>query len=318
MKQPDDSRRRLKIVFYNPVFGSKPDLSYLEEKEHVTFASGRLNYLNADAVVFHVPDFSSNRFGPTELKSLYKPNRQLWVAWSMESAVNYPALDDPAFLRRMDIVMGYRSSSDLWVPYCPRRAEWQKALSEPIPEKTESAPIVMLQSASANKSTRVEYALAVMSRIRVDSFGRVLNNRKLSQVDTGHETKLATIGRYKFCLCLENALDIDYVTEKFYDPLLAGTVPVYRGAPNVERFSPGQNAFINANDFSGPESLCAFLLELDRDEQSYRRFFEWREQPFSQSFETVLETVRCEAFSRLVEMVRARQAAHGGRPLADN
>jgi hypothetical protein len=308
MKQPD-SRRRLKIAFYNRVFGSKPDLSHLEATEQVAFSVGRSNYFNADAVVFHVPSLYATGFGPRELKFLYKPNRQLWVAWSMESVVNYPALEDPAILRRIDIVMSYRRASDIWTSYCPRRAEWLKALSEPLPEKLESAPIVMFQSASANKSKRLEYALAVMNRIRVDSFGRILNTRQLEQADAGHETKLATISRYKFCLSLENAMDVDYVTEKFYDPLLVGTVPVYRGAPNVERFSPGENAFINADDFSGPEELCSYLRGLDRDQQAYRRFFNWREQPLRHAFETDLEAGRRDPFSKLVEIVRNRQAA---------
>ena len=229
----------MKIAFYNRFFGSKPDLSHLQATEHVTFTFGRLNYFNADAVIFHVPDLYHDRFGLKQLKFLYKPKGQLWVAWSMESAVNYPALADPGFLRRMDLVMSYRRTSDIWTSYCPPLAEWLRVRSEPIPEKQEGAPIVMFQSASANRSRRNEYAVEVMSRIRVDSFGRVLNTRQLAQEDNGRETKLATIGRYKFCLCLENALDVDYVTEKFYDPLLVGTVPVYRGAPNVERFSPG-------------------------------------------------------------------------------
>ena len=307
-----DSRRRLKIVFYNRVFGSTPDLSHLETEEKVAFSAGRSNYFNADAVVFHVPSLYSSRFGPKELKFLYKPNGQLWIAWSMESAANYQALEDPAFLRRIDIVMSYRRASDIWTSYCPGRAEWLKARSEPVPEKLECAPIVMFQSASANKSKRFEYALGLMSRICIDSFGQFLNNRQL-EVDAGHKTKLATISRYKFCLCMENALDVDYVTEKFYDPLLVATVPVYRGAPNIERFSPGENAFINANEFSGPEELCSYLMELDRHDQAYRRFLDWREQPLRNAFEADLEAVRRDPFSKLVEIVRHREAARGGQ-----
>jgi alpha-1,3-fucosyltransferase 10 len=94
---------------------------------------------------------------------------------------------------------------------------------------------------------------------------------------------------------------------------LAGTVPVYRGAPNVERFSPGENAFINANEFSGPEELCSFLMKLDRDEQAYRRFFDWRQQPLRPAFEADLEAGRRDPFSKLVEIVRNSQATRGGR-----
>ena len=43
--------------------------------------------------------------------------------------------------------------------------------------------------------------------------------------------KLPLFARYKFALALENSLAHDYVTEKFYQPLLAGAVPIYLGVP---------------------------------------------------------------------------------------
>ena len=299
-------QRRPRIVFFNRFFDSTPDLSRLGAEERAVFSSDRSGYPNADAVVFHVPSLFSASFGPKEMEALHKPSRQLWVAWSMESAVNYPVLNDPTFMRRMDLVMSYRRDADIYMPYCPPRAEWLRALNQPLPAKGEDAPVVMFQSAMYNKSTRIEYAIAMMSMMRIDSYGRFLNNRQLAQADHGPETKLATIKRYKFCLCLENALEVDYVTEKFYDPLLAGTVPVYRGAPNIDQFSPGENAFINANDFSGPNELCAYLTELNRDEQAYRRFFQWREKPLLASFEADLEAQRRDAFAKLVEIVKHR------------
>ena len=74
-------------------------------------------------------------------------------------------------------------------------------------------------------------------------------------------------------------------------------------------FLPVTNAFIDANKFSGPEELCAYLKELARDEQAYRRFFKWRDQPLRRSFETDLEATRREPFSKLVELIKRRRAA---------
>lgn len=308
MKASLFSRRRLKIVFYNGIFGSKPDLTHVEAEPDVTFSSGRSHYFGADAVIFHVPDLCARRLRSAEFRFLYKPKGQLWIAWSMESALNYPTLEDPGFLRRIDAVVSYRRDADIWASYCPPEAEWHRLRGQPLPEKTESAPMVMFQSALANNSRRFEYTLSTMSRIRVDSYGRILNNRETVEIGPRRATKLATISRYKFCLCLENALDTDYVTEKFYDPLLAGTVPVYRGAPNVDHYAPGEQAFINADDFSGPEQLCAYLHELDRNPEAYQRFFRWREQPYRPSFEADLKTLRRDPLARLVDLVRHRKA----------
>src|ERR1700731_2190231 len=113
------------------------------------------------------------------------------------------------------------------------------------------------------------------------------------------------IASYKFCLSFENSLATDYVTEKFFDPILVGTVPVYRGAPNIQQFAPGEHAFINANEFSGPSDLAIYLKELDRDAVAYRRYFLWRERPFLPSFEADLAR-RGDPFAKLVEIMRRR------------
>ena len=42
-----------------------------------------------------------------------------------------------------------------------------------------------------------------------------------------------------FALAFENALLRDYVSEKMYGALAAGAIPLYRGAPNVDEYTPG-------------------------------------------------------------------------------
>jgi hypothetical protein len=89
---------------------------------------------------------------------------------------------------------------------------------------------------------------------------------------------------YKFVLAFEDFADTDYVTNKFYDPLLADTVPIYLGAPNIEDFAPGDNCFVDVRQFENPKSLAEFIKKCDADEQLYAKFFEWRNQPLRQSF----------------------------------
>ena len=61
-----------------------------------------------------------------------------------------------------------------------------------------------------------------------------MQNRLLEE-DTGRNSKLNLYRKYKFVIAFENAIEEDYVTEKFYDPLLAGSVPVYLGAPSIKK-----------------------------------------------------------------------------------
>lgn len=79
---------------------------------------------------------------------------------------------------------------------------------------------------------------------------------------------------YKFVIAFENAIAPDYVTEKFFDPLLAGSLPIYRGAPNIKDFAPGENCFIHAKDFESPQALAAFINAYCKDEHLYNSFAE--------------------------------------------
>lgn len=44
---------------------------------------------------------------------------------------------------------------------------------------------------------------------------------------------LRLVAKYKFVLALENGICDDYITEKLWRPLIAGSVPVYVGSPTV-------------------------------------------------------------------------------------
>lgn len=76
-----------------------------------------------------------------------------------------------------------------------------------------------------------------------------------------YSEKLATLGRYRFCLCFENCGFPGYITEKIYDCFLAGTIPVYLGAPDIAKRFPAA-AFVDYRQFSSPERLLAYLESL--------------------------------------------------------
>lgn len=48
------------------------------------------------------------------------------------------------------------------------------------------------------------------------------------------ESKMEVLSQYKFCLCFENMPMDGYVTEKLFDCLYAGVIPVYMGAANID------------------------------------------------------------------------------------
>lgn len=96
-------------------------------------------------------------------------------------------------------------------------------------------------------------------RRRVDSGGGLFNNLGGKVPD-----KAKFISGYRFNIAFENTETEGYITEKLTDPLLAGSVPIYWGAPDVLRdFNAG--CFIHARDFPDLDALVDFVLELDND-----------------------------------------------------
>jgi hypothetical protein len=245
----------------------------------------------AAAVVFHVPTLPA-------LLRLPKPAGQAWVAWSMESAANYPPLADPGYLRDFDLTMTYRLDSDVPVPYF--EPGLLAALTIPPALKVEPAPAVLFISNAEERSGRTEYARELMRHLAVDSFGRCLNNRRLEE-DRGNATRLDVIRGYRFTLAFENSLATDYVTEKFFDPLVAGSVPVYLGAPNVADFAPGERCYLDVRDFAGPAELAAHLTALAADEEAYAGLLAWKRRPLRADFVRRFDAWSRSPFDRLAE-----------------
>lgn len=82
------------------------------------------------------------------------------------------------------------------------------------------------------------------------------------------ERKRPVMAGYKFSICYENARDIPgYVTEKIFDALFAGSVPVYWGAPDIEKYVP-KDCFVDRRDFSTHDELYAYLRTMG--DEAYR------------------------------------------------
>ena len=86
------------------------------------------------------------------------------------------------------------------------------------------------------------------------------------------QNKWDVLPQYRFSLCYENIYDEPgYVTEKIFDCMRTGCVPIYWGAPNISDYV-GTDAFIDRRRFNSDSELEAFLLNIT--EKEYERFQE--------------------------------------------
>lgn len=63
------------------------------------------------------------------------------------------------------------------------------------------------------------------------------------------KSKFEVLQNYEFCLCFENMVMDGYITEKIFDCLYAGTIPLYMGAHDISEYIP-TDVFVDCRKFS--------------------------------------------------------------------
>lgn len=94
----------------------------------------------------------------------------------------------------------------------------------------------------------------------------VENTRGSAQWKTG---KHNVMEKYRFAIVFENTNIKHYVTEKIWDAIYAGALPVYYGNDWIyETF--GKDSFVDYRDFASPRALTEFLKAMTADEWTRR------------------------------------------------
>ena len=260
-----------------------------------TLSVDQTDFARADAVIFPIPTVG----GALPDRRAFPD--QLWVQWCQESASQYPPILHDAFNARFDLRMTYRLDSDVPIPYLAPGMFDALPTIEPANARDPVAVSAWISS-KWDRCGRDDYLLALMDQMPVHSFGKIGHNRDLSD-DNGRDSKLTAIRRYRFTLAFENSTTTDYVTEKIFQPLLVGSVPIYRGAPNVADFAPAPHSYIDAAGFSGPRELAEFLSTMTDDE--YMRYHEWRQEGPTPEWRARFAPFNAHAFVRLAQAIEA-------------
>ncbi|XP_062021661.1 glycoprotein 3-alpha-L-fucosyltransferase A-like [Rosa rugosa] len=214
------------------------------------------------------------------------------VLRSMESAQYYAENNiNNARRKGYNIIMTTSLSSDVPVGYFSW-AEYD--IMSPIQPKTEKALAAAFISNCGARNFRLQALEALeKTNIKIDSYGGCHRNRD------GKVDKVQTLKRYKFSLAFENSNEEDYVTEKYFQSLVAGTIPVVVGPPNIEDFSPGPGSILYIKELSDVESVAKTMKELADNPEAYNQSLRWKYEGPSDSFKALVDMAAVHSSCRL-------------------
>ncbi|XWS54804.1 hypothetical protein CRYUN_Cryun10bG0120500 [Craigia yunnanensis] len=226
------------------------------------------------------------------------------VLRSMESASYYSENNIAQARRRgYDIVMTTSLSSDVPVGYFSW-AEYN--IMAPVMPKTETAIAAAFISNCGAQNFRLEALVGLeKANIKIDSYGGCHRNRN------GRVDKVEALKRYKFSLAFENSNEEDYVTEKYFQSLVAGTVPVVVGAPNIEDFAPYPGSVLHIKELEDVQSVAKRMKYLAENPDAYNQSLRWKYEGPSDSFKALVDMSAvhssCRLCIHLATVIRERE-----------
>lgn len=116
---------------------------------------------------------------------------------------------------------------------------------------------------NAGPKERKDFFYKLSEYKKVHSGGRLFNN-----IGGRVKDKVDFLRRSKFTIAFENEAYQGYTTEKIFEPMLAMSIPIYWGNPNIDiDFNP--ESFINVSTFDSYDEAINKIIELDQDDDKY-------------------------------------------------
>ncbi|KAG5276561.1 hypothetical protein AALO_G00107120 [Alosa alosa] len=222
-------------------------------------------YNKSSGVIIHHRDISKDL---SNLPPLQRPSFQKWIWMNLESPSHSQKI--PGLEKLFNVTLNYRQDADMQMPY-GSVVPIQEDKEFILPTKTKI--VCWIVSNWNADHARVKYYNELYKHIEVHTYGQAFGEYVIDK------EFLSTISSCKFYLSFENSIHKDYITEKLFNPLSVGSVPIVLGPSrqNYENYVPG-DAFIHVDDFLTPKELAEHLLYLDKNDNVYLQYFDWRKQ----------------------------------------
>lgn len=238
----------------------------------------------ADVILADNPLLLASVFGPRSY--IEKSPSKIKVFFTGENVERFPKYKDHC-LEITDLSLGFEylphpnySRFPLWLFFMFPPASTQRnvqaeldrimlAIRSDNPAGKNFCSLICSHDKSGNR-IKLMHALSAIDR--VDSAGRFRNNTPLLK-EQFNDCKLSFLRNYKFNICPENTNKEGYVTEKIFEAIKSGCIPVYWGSNNNPEPDILNNTAILFYDGSGSiKGLQENVAALHHDPKLYREF----------------------------------------------
>jgi alpha(1,3/1,4) fucosyltransferase len=252
---------------------------------------------DADVLVFTDFGLKHCRFIGTKVHYTGECNRPRWDA--ADFCIGFDFMNDPRYLRFPLFVLNAIEDQ-------------QTGLIEgsaPDWADREFCNFIYNQSGTAERGLLYQ----AISRYRhVASPGEFLNNTDASDLldrsaPNWRLSKIIYQRKFRFTIAAENRSFPGYTTEKLYDALVAGTIPIYWGNPRVaEDIDP--RSFVNCADFANFDEVVEQIRRIDQNPELAKEYLsrrDWLIRPVAFYEEEIADFV-----ARVARFARGRFGTH--------
>ena len=277
------------ILFYTPMFGSKPWPGANSTEEYLLKCPTKKCQITydvydigkSDLVIFHARDMQSY-VRTKEIQQIhnYRCPQQRMAFLNQESIVNDPDLKDRLSLPEgfFNWTITFKRESDFPYPYGNYVSLPSAKRPARIPDYAAEKNKLVLWAVSNCGRTRDKYVKKLLKYIKVDVYGDCSENFGQDNQCQPSSNCDDIFSTYKFYLAFENSVCTDYITEKFWRTLGWNSVPITltRDFYTPDVVPPG--SFISVQDFPSVKALAEYLLYLDKNDTAYNEYFTWKRE----------------------------------------
>ena len=171
--------------------------------------------------------------------------------------------------------------SSVWYPFGPSVGSIMRDYKFFTKSIEERIPVVAWMSKDCVQRHRINLLVALSKHFPVFSMGRCEQNIAPPPGDVGRlgdfEAQQEMKSKYMFYFALENGVQCPhYMTEKIFDALTRGSIPIYIGWDGFEEYIPSKDAVIDLRDYESIDHLAAKLAKIATSESEYTKYHAWR------------------------------------------